>query len=330
MPGARVHWCGDDVPLEVLDAAGCRLARLQADPAAPGPEADAYKEGGGHPLVRALAAGMMAAGAAGGVPVISAAATAQSSAYRLFQCLPESTPGRPYLVQLAHVPGAAAQAFNRRAVARLADDCGADRAALQAAIVRRNALRCIIAAADALRTAWKPRLSGSVALEWQAAYGTQAEVGLGDTLAVYAGVAALPQGVRAVVIGGLRTPDFYRALEQQGFHVVGETPDLGQTPPPAHVDETGDPLEQLALAYGAAAPCVGQWVRDVQASATALRAAAVILALPGYDHPTAWSVPLLRAGLAAQGIRSLVAPDDCFSDLAGAAAAIAAQWEQAA
>ena len=324
-PRTKILWRGEDVPLEVLDAAGCTLGRLDADPAAPGQAGDRFCEGGGHPLIRALAAEMMAQGATGAVPVIGATPVMLTSLFRFFQCLPKDIEGRPVFVQLSHLPLAAARHFNRAAVARLAERFQAPPAALSAAIIRRNRLRRILAIGEAMRAEHPPRLSGSDALELGAAYGTGAEAHIESDLAARS-IAGAREGVRVLVTGGLRTPALYRALEDRGFQIVGDTAEFGLPASPLHVSEQGFPIEALAAAYGAPVPCVREWKEGVQARAATLGVRAVIFALPAYDHPTAWIVPILRAALAAQGVRALVAPPDGFRDPHSAAAAIAAEW----
>ncbi len=323
-PGATVMWRGDDVPLEVLDAAGCRLLRLDADPAAPGPAADHLGEGGGHPLVRALAAEILGR-ARGVVPVLGARPVANAALFRLFQSLPENPDGGPHLVQLSHMPSDAARHFNRAAVARLAASCQAQPPALRAAIVRRNAVRRSFAEIEAMRAAHPPRLSGADALELGGHYGTAAETDIERDLRARAGSGQLA-GVRVLLIGSMQTAAFYRALEQHGFHVAGEAVEFGLPSAPSHVSETGDPLDALAAAYGAPVLCVRDWKNAVLSRAAGLGAQAVIFALPAYDHATAWIVPVLRAALSAAGVRGLVAPADCFRDPQGAADAILAEW----
>ncbi len=325
VPGASVLWRGDDVPLEVLDAAGCDLARLDADPALPGHAADRYCEGGGHPLIRALAAEMMARGAAGAVPVIGATPVLQTSLFRFFQSLPENICGRPIFVQLSHLPTDAARAFNRAAVASFAESCRAPPAALVGAIIRRNRLRQSLAKIDAMCAEHPPRLSGSDALELGHAYGSAAETDIESDLAARSNARA-PIGVRVLIIGGLHVPAFYRALEDRGFQIVGEQVEFGVPSAPRHVNEREHPIDALAAAYGAPMPSVQAWKEAVQSRAAALGVQAVIFALPAYDHPTAWIVPILQAALTSQAVRTLVAPTDCFRDPHSAAASIASDW----
>ena len=233
-------------------------------------------------------------------------------------------------MQLSHLPTDAARAFNRAAVARFAESCRVPPAALVGAIIRRNRLRQSLAKIDAMCAEHPPRLSGSDALELGHAYGSAAETDIESDLAARSNARA-PIGVRVLIIGGLHVPAFYRALEDRGFQIVGEQVEFGVPSAPRHVSEREHPIDALAAALRPPAPMpsVQAWKEAVQSRAAALGVQAVIFALPAYNHPTAWIVPILQEALAAQTVRTLVAPTDCFRDPHSAAASIALGLERA-
>lgn len=330
-----VGYIGEDVPLEILDAAGLTPVRILADPGAPSPSADAYAEGRGHPLIHANLAELMDLADAGVTQAIIGATPVSNIALHNFLLSLErlSTPSRvaSYLFDLLHADADSTVRYDEEGLRRLAAHLapGLTPDVLQTAIRDRNAVRNRLRALEGHRHGPTPRLSGVEALTMHAeAASLPARDALRQLDRILAEVGERPilSGKPVVMSGGaasaLRT---YRVLEAVGLRVVGDDHEAGSRSIGPQAAEDGDPFVALGQRYRHRAPSPAGWsTRD--ATAYLLRlieqtgAQAVVFDIPAYDHPAAWDYPVKRDALQAVGVPSVLMAPYAYLDPENAAA----------
>ncbi len=331
----KIGWIGLDVPLELIEAAGSQPVWLRAEPAHPGAAADPYTEGGGHPLVRALAAVCLAQGAAGlRELVIGATPVAQQTLFHFLRSLPPGTPlPRLHLLQLLHRHEAWCGEQNLAELRQLNQSLGVAAAALPAAIAARNQLRQALRRLETRRRALPPSISGGTMLRLYAQAGTTMAATLLPRLQALLAAPAtpLPQRARLLLCGSAAAVrELYAAFENAGCQIVSEDHDEGERSAGPLVRECGDPWQALAEAYAGRAPAAAGWSTEESTMALLDRVAesaaeAVVFHIPGFEHPDGWDFPSRRDALEQRGIPYFMLPPGSFrSPDAAAASAVAA------
>jgi benzoyl-CoA reductase/2-hydroxyglutaryl-CoA dehydratase subunit BcrC/BadD/HgdB len=310
--GGIVAACiGDDVPLEVLSAAGVFALGVTGDPAAPREAADRYlgastDERSRSQLARLLAGELELADrllighdCEGSRRLFAVAGELRRLG--LARSLPE-----PYFVDVLHLPRRGSERHVRRALDRLRVQVGqwsgreVSDEDLRHAVAASNRRRQLVAGLGALRAAGPPRLTGVEAL---------AAIGAGRLLDVNTHAAlldhllseadALPgrPGVRVFLTGSDHDhPALYRLVEAAGAVVVGEDQAWGTAAGEGAIAQTSDPLDGIAEHYALRIVASAKRGLAERAAMTLRRARDVGAQLvigfgrrgddgPGWDHP---------------------------------------------
>ena len=326
-----VGWVGLDAPLELIEAAGLRPARIVADARSEAHAADPYGEGGGHPWMKALAAELIAAAPRMQRVVLCSTPSNELWLYNFILSLGLRREGgafpRAELLNLSHEPRPSARRLNRRSAEALAQALGAgNTGAIHDAVTARNRVRTALRAIDARRHGDQGRISGVEARRlMDPADSLRSE----DYLAWLADQPTGPPAAGLPVIySGPVVPslDLYAALETSGLRIVGDDADAGSRAIGPDVTETGDPLDAIADRYADRTPAPAGWptadrITWLSDLAVSRGARAVLFDLPSWSHPGAWDYPAERRALEAQGVVCLELP----SAAPGEAAAWAAE-----
>ncbi|MBF0673122.1 MAG: 2-hydroxyacyl-CoA dehydratase [Salinibacterium sp.] len=234
---------GQDVPVEIIDAAGAVALRLRGNPAWLTESADRYLGKGLDPAMRSLMEGILD-GAFGRLDAIVISSDCDAS-QRLFYVLREMRRVTPeiavppvYLVDILHLPRESTARYNRVRVRQLLEVLErwtgnrVSDAGLEHAVIAHNRRRELQRAVMELRRSPEPRLSGVDALAVFAAADRMAGeryAGCLESLVAGGDELGPRPGTRIFVTGSTHdSPDVYRAIEAHGATIVGENHDRGE------------------------------------------------------------------------------------------------------
>ena len=320
----QVLWSGLDVPLEVIEAAGYRPARLSGLFDVPAtPQMAALSEGVGHPLMRAVMAQLEASTARCAFTLFGATPVKGVWLYNLLISLgAEAPPCHPLLVDLIHSPQDSALTHNRQAMAALVQGLDQDLAVapngrLSVAIKARNRVRALLRQIETHRYAPQPTLDGQSALKLIcAAENLPAQTAiplLENALHALQSAPVIAQTPDIYSGTGGQSPALYPALASVSFNIVGDDQPFGSRAIGPDVDETTEPLAALATRYRLRDPEPAGWSRAertdyLAAMAVARGVRAVIFDIAPFDHPAAWDQPVQAEALAKVGVAAVIAP----------------------
>lgn len=241
--GFIIGTIGQDVPVELIVAAGAVPLRLRGNPMRSTEEADRYLGRGLDPAVRSILAGLLD-GAFGRLDaiVVSSDCDASQRLYYFLRELRRTQPEAPipllHLVDILHLNRESTARYNLRKLRQFARllgrwtgiDPSGER--LRRAVLESNERRALQRRVMALRTELPARLTGTDAL---AVFAAADRLTVGDYRAYLEALLRdadlLPgnEGIRAFVTGSSHdTEDVYRAVERAGVVIVGEDHDWGQ------------------------------------------------------------------------------------------------------
>jgi benzoyl-CoA reductase/2-hydroxyglutaryl-CoA dehydratase subunit BcrC/BadD/HgdB len=318
-----VRTIGSDAPLTLLRAAGLTPVRVAPPADMPTPRADALIGPAGerkrqHRLLEWLLDPAQAA-----TPILITRADAEQpqlfAALRELRRLGEAAPSRVAMLDLLHQPRDSSWRYNRQRLDQLGPWLQAaggripDGAALREAAATDTRLLARIAAAQALRVAPEPQLSGTDMLRVIGAAAIRPpETMIGHLDAILADRAALPRrtGRRLWLAGSAAEDDhLYRAIEQDGATIVGESQDWGlprlDAAPPQSVAEAADPARAAPLAARSPTAVARTCVDRARAAA----ADAIIVARLDQDEVAPWLVEPLRAIAGALRVETRALPE---------------------
>lgn len=313
-----IGYVGQDVPEEILTAAGARALRLRGSPGWDTGRADTYLGTGLDPAVRALLAGLLDQrfGPLAGV-VVSSDCDASQRLFYVMREIHRVEPGTAlppvHLVDVLHLPRPSTLRYNvtrLRQLQAVVEEWTGRRVTAQqlaAAVTAHNAERRGYREMAALRRSHPPRLSGQEAL---AVLGVKGRLPLGELVTLLtdlAGGEGLPEraGRRVFVTGSSHdSTGVYREIERRGAVVVGEDHDHGELHVGADVREAT--LEALAERYRDNGPTPHRASMQERAEHTAaavgLAGAELLLSYARErDDAPAWDVPHQAAAV---GVRT--------------------------
>ncbi|MCW4384632.1 2-hydroxyacyl-CoA dehydratase family protein [Salinibacterium sp. SYSU T00001] len=258
---------GQDVPLELIHAAGACAFRLRGNPEWDTAPADRYLGRGLDPATRSLLAGILS-GAFGPLDAIVVSSDCDAS-QRLYYVLremrrvdPETTVPPVHLVDVLHLPRAASTRYTAAKLREFLDvlerwtGTRPDEAAIEHAVAEQDATRALQRAAMRLRSAVPAKMSGCDALAVFAAADRMPRPRYHECLeALVAGAADLPalSGRRIFLTGSNHDHHgVYREIEARGTVIVGEDHDHGELLAERDVRSPGAPaevLEAITLRY---------------------------------------------------------------------------------
>jgi benzoyl-CoA reductase/2-hydroxyglutaryl-CoA dehydratase subunit BcrC/BadD/HgdB len=317
--GAEVVGClGQDVPVELITAAGLRPVTINFEVRSAG--AEAFAEGLGNPMLRSAAAALIE-GPYRDLTRVVVSTTPAAFTY-LFAFLREvARAGEALsgvdvrLFDLNRGTAESAAGLRRHAMAEfktVVEGWAGRRVtdkSLRASIEIWNAARRALQRFQAAREAGEARISGADALAvfrplWSGQPDAAAETNV--DLASRA-----PLAGRRAVYSGEATPDAaaYQLLEARGLVIVADDQDAGSRGVGPVVGEGIDPLTALAERYLQRDPVparfsIAERTAYLLALAQRARAEHVIFNVAAWDHPAAWDYPSQREALAAVGITS--------------------------
>lgn len=314
-----IGWLGLDVPVELITAGGFVPVRLTADAARPGASADAYAEGLGHPLLRALTAQIIDLGLKR--VVLSSTPSWYGFLYAFLREAKRMGAGFAdvdiHLFDLNRGKSHGLDSLRREAVAGLKakveewSGVQVSDLALAGAIRAHNDWRLAANEMQARRERGEISGAGFLAL-MQSGEAAPVEAQTVRLRAALGEPGAAPVG-RRVIYSGSQTPDaaLYEQIEAGGVFIVGDDQDGGSRAIGPLVDAGDDLLDALARRYLARDPAPARWSlpersRYVADLARRARAQAVLFNIAAWDHPPAWEYPALRDLLAAEGVESLI------------------------
>lgn len=304
-----VRTIGSDAPLTLLRAAGLTPVRVAPPAAMPTPRADTLIGPAGERTRQHRLLEWLLDPAQATTPILITRANAEQpqlfAALRELRRLGEAAPSRVAMLDLLHQPRDSSWRYNRQRLDQLgawlqaAGGRTPDGAALREAAATDTRLLARIAAAQALRVAPEPQLSGTDMLRIiGAAAILPPETMIAHLDAILADRAALAsRGGRRLWLGGSAAEDdrLYRAIEQDGTTIVGESHDWGlprlDAAPPVSYAEAADPARLAPLA--AASPAVA--ARTCLDRARAAGADAILVARLDHDEVAPWLIAPLRA-----------------------------------
>ncbi len=327
--GKVVGYISDDVPVEMILAAGFFPFRMSGDPTGGTEEADKYSETFLDPSVRSILNRLLTGKYAFlDFMIIPHHSDAVLKLYHQLWWIHRVNPAITFppvcLFDVLHTPYLTSALFVRERLADLKKQLEAwsDRKisndALSHAIAVCNENRALLSKVAALRTAGKPRLSGVEALQ---IIGTSAFIRKEEHNKLLArfldGAPQLPEreGARIVVEGSdLDHLQFYELVESCGAVIVAEDSTWGNRYFDDPVDESTDPMEALADRYHARPSRLrtqssDQRVNSCVRQAVEAKAEGVIFYLFEWDPVPAWDQPDQKKALEEKNIPSL-----CFSD----------------
>lgn len=258
---------GQDVPVELIRAAGATSVRLRGNPEWDTSEADHYLGRGLDPATRSLLAGILtrAFGRLDAIVVSSDCDASQRLYYVLREMRrvdPDTSIPPVYLVDVLHLPRESSARYTlvrlRQFVEVLAGWTGSrpDEAAIERAVAEQDRTRALQREVMTLRGMLPPRISGCHALAIFAAADRMPRSRYDECLAAIAhGAEQLEplKGRRIFLTGSNHDHDgVYRAIEATGAIIVGEDHDHGELLAERDVrsaDAPADVLDALARRY---------------------------------------------------------------------------------
>ncbi|MHA6667869.1 2-hydroxyacyl-CoA dehydratase subunit D [Homoserinimonas sp. A447] len=315
--GARpvIGYVGQDVPAELILAAGARPLRLRGNPEWNTDAADRYLGTGLDPATRSILAGILAGHFAGlRAIVVSSDCDASQRLFYVLREIQRVEPQTPlpavYLLDILHLPRPTTTRYNIVRLNQCADalgewtGCPVTDASLADAIKEVNETRDAQRAVMALRHAVPARLTGAEALAIIVA-GTRLPAQRYRTLlqALVDGAETLPthEGTRVFVSGSNHDSDaVYRAIEDGGAVIVSEDHDWGELT--IGINVAGDSLDALARRYQSNGPTAQRASAQERAqyavTATTRAVAGVLLSYSREkDEAPLWDFPAQAAAL---------------------------------
>jgi len=325
--GGRVVGClGEEVPEELLIAAGCLPVRIVGADETGTPLADQYLERGFDPYVRARFEPIVN-GTYRYVDhlIISNSSDALIRVYYYLRAIRSMEPEKPVpdltFYDMLHTPSRMSALYNRDRTRelkkRIESWIGREitRDDLAQAIEVCNEYRRLLSRVSELRTAREPKLTGTQALRIFRASQVmpRAECGaLLRRLLAEAEQGPPRHGIRLFVAGSAQDQtDLYELAEECGAVVVGEDHEWGGRLIRPLTDPSADPIDAIVDRYHLRLPAstkatVSQRVRALQEEVSACRAQAVLFFIRESDDAPSWDVPEQRSMLDALGIPSLL------------------------
>jgi len=327
--GVVVGWWGEDVPEELLVAAGCLPVRIRGvrDSGNVGfPSADKYLERGFDVLVRARFERL----AGGEYAYLDRIVLSNSSdaLVRVFYYLralratePEVRVPEPYFYDFMHSRSRMAALYNRARAVELkkaveswtGKTVSADDLARAVAVCNEN--RRLLAKLTEWRTADPPRIGGATALCVIGAAAAMPKEEHSRLLRVVLEEApSFPplSGVRVFVTGSAHDgPDVYELIESCGAVVVGEDHETGNRYFEGLVAEDADPIDAIVDRYHLRSPestrsTVSERVAALVEQVRRCRAQAVVAYIHAADDAPSWDAPEQAKALASAGVPMLV------------------------
>lgn len=315
-----VAFATNNVPVELIHAAGCFPLQLPTGDGAPTPRADVYLEAGFDPLARGALEQLLAGElACARLVVLPRSVDSWQRLYYYLCELARSFGARvpqPFLYDVLHGPFATSAAYSARSTQLLADALAAvsgrapDAAALSDAIATYNRIRAKLARVAELRRAEPCRFPGADALELYTASlrldPSTFEAAL-DAL-LLAEHAPCP-GVRTILIGSAHdTPALYELVAQAGGQVVADFHWRGELlfGPPLRADSA--PMQALCEHYQRDSWSVRSHPPPTEAVlelARSSRARAALFFYYAEEEALTWDLPEQAAALRAGGIATL-------------------------
>lgn len=315
-----VAFATNNVPVELIHAAGCFPLQLPTGPGAPTPRADTYLEPGFDPLARGALEQLLAGElACAQLLVLPRSVDSWQRVYyylcELVRSFGARVP-RPFLYDVLHAPFETSAAYSAHSTQLLADELAAisgrafDAAALSEAIVTYNRIRAKLARVAALRRAEPCRFSGVDALALYAAAQRLEPAALDRALdALLQREHAACPGIRTIVIGSAHdTPALYEQVARAGgqvvadFHWTGELrfgPEIRQDI--ASMQALCEHYQRDSLSARTHPPPTAALLELAQAS----RARAALFFYYAEEEALTWDHPEQAAALRAHGIATL-------------------------
>ncbi|SHG15795.1 2-hydroxyacyl-CoA dehydratase family protein [Geodermatophilus nigrescens] len=317
-----VGYVGADVPGELVEAAGACPVRLSGIPGRTSAEADRLLGAAVDPAVSSVLAQLLDGDwrFLTGL-VVSRDSQASLALFYVLRELRRLEPGLQlppvHLLDLLHLPRASTTRYDAARVAQLAEvlagwtGTAVTGDGLARAVAGARRVRSLLRDAQRLRRADRPGLSGTTALHVHGAVtampGAEAAERLGELLAAAAAGPALPARPRLFLTGSAQDHDrLYVAVEDEGWHVVGEDHDRGDLA--LTVDVPGwAGTDEIARAYqhrgpAAATSSIRAHAEWTAAEAAACRADLLLAVVREHDEAPAWDLPVQRERAAALGI----------------------------
>jgi len=290
---------GSDIPTELVAASGALALQLPAMADQPTPDADRYVETVFSPTARSVAQQWLE----GDLDFLDTVvmSRANDSAQRLYYYVCELrrrrlTAGPRLLIyDLSKIPRPASLTHTLQATERLAQQLGARRDALAAAITQRNRRRAAFAALSAQRSTPAPPLGSTVARLSRASDLCTADI-LDAALAAWLKETRAAGTGPRLLLAGSAPPDerLHVLIESAGGCVVGEAGEHSLARLGSAVDNSDDPLRSLAahyheLPYGPRA--FADRAADIAQQVGRCRAQGVILWVIEEDESMVWDLP---------------------------------------
>lgn len=327
--GAVVGWWGEDVPEELLVAAGCLPVRIRGvhDPGNAGfPSADKYLERGFDVLVRARFERLVSGECAYLDRIVLS--NSSDALVRVFYYLrairaaePDVRVPEPYFYDFMHSRSRSAALYNRARTVELRNAVESwtgktvSNDDLARAIAVCNENRRLLAKLAEWRTADPPRIGGAAALCVIGAAAAMPKEEHSRLLRVVLEEApSFPplSGVRVFVTGSAHdNPNVYELVESCGAVVVGEDHETGNRYFEGLVAEDADPVDAIVDRYHLRSPestraTVSERVAALVEQVQRCRAQAIIAYIHAADDAPSWDVPEQAKTLASIGVPMLV------------------------
>jgi benzoyl-CoA reductase/2-hydroxyglutaryl-CoA dehydratase subunit BcrC/BadD/HgdB len=322
-----VLFASNNVPAELIHAAGCFPLQLPTAPGCSTDHADRYLEARFDPLVRAALAQLLAGELS--LARLVVLPRTNDSWQRLYYYLCEL--GRsfgerlpePVLYDLLHTPYDSSADYNLESTRRLAEKLAAtsgkrfDEAALAGSISLYNRIRAELG--RLLRRRWElpARLAGADALElFTASQRLDPEVFASELPLLLAEDAEPVAGVRTLLIGSAHdTPQLHRQIERAGGQVVADFHPRGDLTFGPPIREDVAPLQALCEHYHRQSLGPRTFPPPTEALlelAAESRAEAAVFFYYAEEEALTWDYPAQRAALSARGIATLLLDREAY------------------
>ncbi len=327
--GKIVGYVSDDVPEEMVLAAGFFPYRISGDPHEGTAEADKYCEYFLDPTVRSIL-NMLLTGKYDFLDYMilphhsDAVLKLYHELWWIHRIKPQITFPEIHLLDVLHTPFITSAYYVSEEL-RLLKTClenwsgkkiSPESLSKSIQVVNRN--RSLLKQVAGLRKAEQPRISGVEALQIIGTSCLMLKEEHSKLLVEFlngAGSSPVKTGARVYVEGSdLDNTQFYNLVESTGALVVGEDSNWGDRYFEDLVDETADPMEALSEHYHIRPSRLRtqsseQRVKYCSTKAVEAKAQGVIFYLMEWDPAMAWDQPDQKKNLAEKGIPSI-----CFSD----------------